>query len=67
MTESIEELAKRKIELIRHIERIGMINVSGRKNEDLIAISLDEIKSRKELFDIESKIETYIRSGGELI
>ena len=56
---SIEELVKRKTELTQYLQAIGMCNMPS-KTEELIALNLEEVKARKELYEIEGKIRDYI-------
>jgi len=55
-----KELAERKTFLSRKLEEIAMCNVYGKSNDDLIALNLDEIETRKELFEVERQIRDYI-------
>jgi len=57
---TIEELAERKTLLSQRLQGIAMTNISGKSNDDLVALNLDQIKTQKELFEVEGKIGDYI-------
>lgn len=57
---TIEQLAERETFLQQRLEAITMCNVYGKKQEDLVALNLDQIKTQKELFDVERQIRDYI-------
>ncbi len=59
----IEELAKRKAELKLSLESMQYTNVADATVEFLTDLNIAQIKARKELYEVEAKIEAYIKSA----
>lgn len=59
----IEELAKRKAELNLQLRAISMSNVAGSDVKYMTDLNLAKIKAQKELYEIESKIDAYIKAA----
>ena len=57
---TIQELAERKTLLSQKLEAFSMCNVYGKSMEDLTALNLEQIKTQKEMFDVQKQIQDYI-------
>lgn len=56
----IQDLAKRKTELMATLTAISMWNVLGASIEDLTKTEILKIETHRELSDIQKKIDDYV-------
>jgi hypothetical protein len=59
----IEELAKRKTELKLTLQAISQCNVYGKTVSELTELEIQQINARKELHDVQAKIDAYIQTA----
>lgn len=55
-------LAAEKVKLEQRLMAIGMMNVYGKKLDDLIALETDKIETMKKLSAVERAINTYVQT-----
>lgn len=60
MTKSLKELAEKQIELSTRIQAIACCNTLGKTNDELVALKIDDIETKRQLFNIEAEICAYI-------
>lgn len=60
---TIEELAKRKVELRQYLEAMQYMNVYGVPSDDLIQREIVRIEKQKELFRVDGEIKAYIEAA----
>ena len=60
MNDTIKNLVERKTTQQEILSAILSANVFGKKHEELVELNLREVEARKELADIEARINEYI-------
>jgi hypothetical protein len=60
---TIEELAKRKVDLKQRLQSISMVNIAYHDSESLIDLEISRIKSLKELNEVEREIRRFVEGN----
>lgn len=60
---TIDELAKRKVEIRQYLDAMQYTNIYGVSSEELVKSEITRIEKQKELYKIEAEIKAYIEAA----